>query len=585
MSVFEKISDYMFIKDIGEGNFGKVKLAIKKETGEQFAIKIMNKEKIRNQMGRLLIPEIEISKKFNHKNVIRVYSIIEDDINYYIVMEYCSKGELFDYIVSKKKLSKDEASIFFYQLINGIEHIHSMGFAHRDLKPENLLITKNNILKIIDFGLTHEYDENMLLKTKCGSPSYAAPEILKGKKYDGFKSDIWCCGIILHAMLCGFLPFQGENNKILFKNIIKCDLKLNQFDDEIIKKLIKSILNPNPLLRISLSEIKQNEFYLKGEALFHKNENISKYKKIKSTDKKYFKIDRNNIIVEDHISKRQNKINVYKLFDKLSTDRINKINFNLLSHTNNNSTNKDSKKYKSDKKSLDLRFLQMAKNDEKILFRHSNKNKKLKIKGDIKLIQKSDKIKYNYLLKFNLNKKIKKILKKNNSEEGRDEKDINIKNKILSNCKKESNNIYIKTNVCESERNKQNKIIELNNSKKEYKDSISAKSKIEEINGRSKSLKNKKIINTCKYKFYNKLTLDEPLIFKNKEKNYKINDDKKSYNLYRIVVNNDKLQKTFGMKIKKYLLTENSKLNAKRVLNLRNKEIFDEFLPILKNHN
>ena len=584
MSVFEKISDYMFIKDIGEGNFGKVKLAIKKETGEQFAIKIMNKEKIRNQMGRLLIPEIEISKKFNHKNVIRVYSIIEDDINYYIVMEYCSKGELFDYIVSKKKLSKDEASIFFYQLINGIEHIHSMGFAHRDLKPENLLITKNNILKIIDFGLTHKYDENMLLKTKCGSPSYAAPEILKGKKYDGFKSDIWCCGIILHAMLCGFLPFQGENNKILFKNIIKCDLKLNQFDDEIIKKLIKSILNPNPLLRISLSEIKQNEFYLKGEALFHKNENISKYKKIKSTDKKYFKIDRNNIIDEDHISKRQNKINVYKLFDKLSTDRINKINFNLLSHTNNNSTNKDSKKYKSDKKSLDLRFLQMAKNDEKILFRHSNKNKKLKIKGDIKLIQKSDKIKYNYLLKFNLNEKIKKILKKNNSEEGRDEKDINIKNKILSNCKKESN-IYTKTNVCESERNKQNKIIELNNSKKEYKDSISAKSKIEEINGRSKSLKNKKIINTCKYNFYNKLTLDEPLIFKNKEKNYKINDDKKSYNLYRIVVNNDKLQKTFGMKIKKYLLTENSKLNAKRVLNLRNKEIFDEFLPILKNHN
>ena len=94
--------------------------------------------------------------------------------------------------------------------------------------------------------MTYEYNDDMLLKTKCGSPSYDAPKILKGNKYDEFKSDIWCCGIILHGMLWGFLPFEGENNKTLFKNIIKSELKFDLFDDEIIKNLIKSILNPNP---------------------------------------------------------------------------------------------------------------------------------------------------------------------------------------------------------------------------------------------------------------------------------------------------------------------------------------------------
>ena len=114
----ESIDDYILLKDIGEGNFGKVKLGIKKKTGEKYAIKIMNKEKIQKQMGKTLIPEIEISKKFIHKNVIRVYSILEDCSNYHIIMEYCSKGELFDYIVSRIKLSKEESSLFFYQLIN-----------------------------------------------------------------------------------------------------------------------------------------------------------------------------------------------------------------------------------------------------------------------------------------------------------------------------------------------------------------------------------------------------------------------------------------------------------------------------------
>ena len=182
-------------------------------------------------------------------------------------MEYCKSGELFDYIVDRQHLEEDEASIFFYQLINGVEYIHSLGVAHRDLKPENLLLTENKILKIIDFGLSHEFNGEDFLKTKCGSPSYAAPEIIKGLPYDGFKTDIWCCGIILYAMVCGYLPFDGDTNKILFKNILKCEPEIPDYLNDYTQDLIIRILTSDPDMRITIDEIKRHRFYLRGKKL------------------------------------------------------------------------------------------------------------------------------------------------------------------------------------------------------------------------------------------------------------------------------------------------------------------------------
>ena len=242
---YSDINNYSLEKDIGEGNFGKVKLGIFKPTREEFAIKVLNKDKIKIKMKNSIFKENQIITKFNHINVIYVFQILEDEDNFYIIMEYCKHGELFDYIVKNEKLSEEEASVFFYQLINGIEHIHSKGIAHRDLKPENLLLAENNILKIIDFGLSHEFwgEGDELLKTKCGSPSYAAPEIICCPFYDGFKVDIWCSGIILYAMVCGYLPFEGDNNDILFKNILECNPEFPDFlsDDSI--DLIVKLLN------------------------------------------------------------------------------------------------------------------------------------------------------------------------------------------------------------------------------------------------------------------------------------------------------------------------------------------------------
>lgn len=123
-------------------------------------------------------------------------------------MEYVTAGELFNYIVSKKKLQENEAAFFFAQIINGIEYIHKNNIVHRDLKPENLLLDENNNIKIIDFGLSNQYKKDSLLQTPCGSPCYAAPEMVQGKKYNGLLIDIWSTGITLYAMVCGFLPFE-----------------------------------------------------------------------------------------------------------------------------------------------------------------------------------------------------------------------------------------------------------------------------------------------------------------------------------------------------------------------------------------
>ena len=282
-----ELSDYDFKNTIGTGNFGKVTLAIYKPTNEKVAIKILNKERIKSKNEMHLVNrELNIIKNFTHINVIKVHHIKEDHNNFYIIMEYCELGELFDYIVNRKRLSEDESAMYFHQLINGVEHIHANNVVHRDLKPENLLLTHNKILKIIDFGLSSVADNNTMLSTKCGSPSYAAPEIIRGSHYDGYKTDIWCCGIILYAMVCGYLPFEGEDNAELFNNILKGNLEFPHFVKDECKEVIERLLMLDPLQRSSIDDIKQMSFYIKGGKLCGKEyyRTISEMKRCNSVN-------------------------------------------------------------------------------------------------------------------------------------------------------------------------------------------------------------------------------------------------------------------------------------------------------------
>ena len=272
------LSDFSIQETIGKGTFSIVKLGINKKTKEKVAIKILKKKKIIHKEDVERIErEINILQKLNHINVIKIYKINEDDEKYYIVMEFCENGELFHYIVQRQRLNEDEASFFFYQLINGLEYIHSENIVHRDLKPENLLLGKDNILKIIDFGLSNFCEPDNYLETPCGSPCYASPEMVCGNKYNGHMIDIWSTGIIVFAMVCGYLPFEDPDNDILFKKILKCKIKYPDYLSNMTINIMKKILVVDPLKRITLDEIKQHPFYLNGKAIFdRKHHNLVK---------------------------------------------------------------------------------------------------------------------------------------------------------------------------------------------------------------------------------------------------------------------------------------------------------------------
>ena len=261
------ICDFILKDKIGEGTFGIVRLGINKQTNEKVAIKIMEKEKILQYEDKTRVErEIKILKCLHHPNIVHLYNVIQTEKSIYLIMEYITGKELFDYIISKKKLEEIEACKFYQQIISGIEYMNKLKIVHRDIKPENLLLDeKNNDLKIVDFGLSNLYNSknNNMLKSSCGSPSYAAPEMLNGKEYKASKVDIWSSGIVLFAMICGFLPFENEDNdnEKLYKKIINGKFNIPNFVSELAKDLIKRILVTNPNNRFNINQIKNHPWF------------------------------------------------------------------------------------------------------------------------------------------------------------------------------------------------------------------------------------------------------------------------------------------------------------------------------------
>lgn len=176
-------------------------------------------------------------------------------------MEYCTGGELFDYIVKHKRLKEKEACKFYQQIIAGIEYIHKLGISHRDLKPENLLLDNHKNIRIVDFGLSNLFKPGELLKTACGSPCYAAPEMIAGKKYMGNRVDIWSSGVVLYAIVCGYLPFEDPNTGLLYKKILSGEFKVPEFISFECKDLMKNVLNIDPDRRFSIEQIKRSKWF------------------------------------------------------------------------------------------------------------------------------------------------------------------------------------------------------------------------------------------------------------------------------------------------------------------------------------
>ena len=331
-SYFElNIGDYQIKKTIGEGAFSKVKLAIHKQTKQYVAIKVLDKQKVpKNDLERFT-REMQILISLKHPNVIQVNEILENKSNYYIVMEYCAEGDLFNYIVHKKRLSEEETSFIFYQIINGLNYIHSQNISHRDLKPENILMLSNRIVKIIDFGLSNYYNIYDNLTTPCGSPCYAAPEMIQGKGYNGCCVDIWSTGIIVYAMICGYLPFEDKSNQKLFKKILKVKQKYPSYVSANAKDILNKMLCKEPSNRITMTEIKRHPFYLEGKNIFNIKFNstydycgLFSEDEIESYGRSYFKTTVNT----EHNQDKKNKV-------KNNNNNLSSVN-NLGNNNNNN---------------------------------------------------------------------------------------------------------------------------------------------------------------------------------------------------------------------------------------------------------
>lgn len=196
------LGPYVLLRPLGIGTTGKVKLAVHCETQEKYAIKIIKKASFEQKpnLQMKIQREIALMRLVDHPHLLKLHDVLESPRHLYIVLEYASKGELFDYLVEHKCLPEDAAMKFFRQIIYGLEYLHSLGICHRDLKPENILLDENLNIKIADFGFARFVKTN-IADTSCGSPHYAAPEVVRGEPYDGRCADIWSCGVILYALL------------------------------------------------------------------------------------------------------------------------------------------------------------------------------------------------------------------------------------------------------------------------------------------------------------------------------------------------------------------------------------------------
>jgi carbon catabolite-derepressing protein kinase len=258
----QRIGAYKIVKTLGEGSFGKVKLAIHNGTGQKVALKIIARKKLisRDMAGRVE-REIEYLQLLRHPHIIKLYTVIKTSAEIIMVLEYAG-GELFDYIVRNGRMKEPEARRFFQQMICAVEYCHRHKIVHRDLKPENLLLDENLNVNIADFGLSNIMTDGNFLKTSCGSPNYAAPEVIGGKLYAGPEVDVWSCGVILYVLLVGRLPFDDEHIPSLFAKIARGTYSIPQWMPNGAANLIKKMLVVNPVQRATIDDIRMDPWFL-----------------------------------------------------------------------------------------------------------------------------------------------------------------------------------------------------------------------------------------------------------------------------------------------------------------------------------
>lgn len=347
MERIKRIDNWIVEKHIADGNYGIVYKVKHKESGKIAAMKMIDiksihrnkkaestRESTEDDTKKRVLHEIEVLRKLDHPNIIHFYEVIERDHEIYIIMEFATNGDLYDYIISKKQkyLSEDEARHFFRQLISAVDYSHANFVIHRDLKLENLLVNKDKTLKVADFGFSKIIEPGYMLNTHCGSIHYTAPEIISGDPYVGIAADIWSMGIILFAMLCGYLPFSRANNDFnaLYNLAINRDYRIDSScvssDAE---NLIDLILEPNPYKRISVEDIRFHPWVTKYGYLGFPPRNLCTYDSVIEPDKEivaklcYFGFTPNDIVEKVRLGIACQEVTMYHtLYEKQKKKRI-----------------------------------------------------------------------------------------------------------------------------------------------------------------------------------------------------------------------------------------------------------------------
>ena len=412
----KKFGHFILGEKLGKGTFGFVRLATHTLTGEKVAIKILDKEKIIKQKEKMhLKNEIKILKKLRHSNIAQLYGVINSKLSINLIMEYAEGEELFEYLNKRHKLKEIEACIIFKQIISALDYLSKNNISHRDLKPENIIFNKDNFkIKIIDFGLSRIYKDNEMLKSKCGSLCFTAPEIISGKKYNGLSVDIWSSGVTLFSMICGFLPFQDDEQDILYQKIIKGKIQIPFFVSQNAKDLLYKILNKNPNKRCSIEQIKRHKWFKILDTNNIINEGLL-------LDKYVIPIDENVIgtmVKEYEFNEEEIKINILKNKHNLITTTyyllLNKrikegkksicdmTSDDFLFYLNDNNNLLENYDYNLDKvcqERVNINFLnknlKQSESNKKIIFENNNMYKNDLFKEEINVKLKNKEINYN----------------------------------------------------------------------------------------------------------------------------------------------------------------------------------------------
>uniref|UniRef100_A0A8C8E339 non-specific serine/threonine protein kinase n=1 Tax=Oryzias sinensis TaxID=183150 RepID=A0A8C8E339_9TELE len=260
------IGNYRLLKTIGKGNFAKVKLARHVLTGREVAVKIIDK----TQLNPTSLQKVS---HFFLQPAVKLFEVIETEKTLYLVMEYASGGEVFDYLVAHGRMKEKEARSKFRQIVSAVQYCHQRRIVHRDLKAENLLLDADMNIKIADFGFSNEFTVGSKLDTFCGSPPYAAPELFQGKKYDGPEVDVWSLGVILYTLVSGSLPFDGQNLKELRERVLRGKYRIPFYMSTDCENLLKKLLVLNPVKRGSLEQIMKDHWMNVG----HEDDELKPY--------------------------------------------------------------------------------------------------------------------------------------------------------------------------------------------------------------------------------------------------------------------------------------------------------------------